>query len=532
MRKLSALIFLGMVLVSCNDISIDRGPFPIPSDSEKLEFKKNWLLAQADSIQGEERPNIILIIVDDLGKEDIALYNPGGVQTPNIQILAEEGVLFSNAYSSSSVCSPSRAGLFTGRYQQRFGFERQPMNRYARNRLEYFVVDQFVNTEPMQLNSILSKVSKEEIAKQGMPNEEILISEILQSAGYATGLCGKWHLGHKDQFKPNARGFDFHYGFYEAFTLYAPENSKGIIDYRHDYFANKHIWRQKRKKTCAIRVNDQIIHEEEYLTFSIAKQSVNFIKENKNEPFFLVSAFSAPHTPFQVPLEYYNRYAHIEDRNKRVYYGMIAALDDGVGMITSALDSLGLEDNTLIMFCSDNGGATYTDATDNGSLKAGKFSQFEGGVNIPMIIKWGDKIRGGDHYTQAVCLLDLFPTIASAAGTDIPEDRKYDGVDLLPFLDETERKPHKYLYWRTDFNRCISSDKWKLVWNTRDRQTFLYDLESDREEQYNVADRYQDIVDFLKSEYMLWNTEMIPPYWPGVMDFKFDINGEVSWWAI
>lgn len=532
LKIISTSIFFGIVLSSCSNIIVSKGPFPIPVDQEKIEFKNSWLNAQTENTEGEERPNVVMIIVDDLGKEDIALYNPNGIQTPNINRLADEGVLFSNAYSSCSVCSPSRAGLFTGRYQQRFGFERQPMNQYARNKMEYFIVDHLINTEPMRLISTMSKVTKEEISKQGIPNEEILISEIMQSNGYSTGICGKWHLGHNDPFRPNERGFDFHYGFYEAFTLYAPVNSEGIIDYRHEYFANKHIWRQKRKETCAIRVNDSIVKEEEYLTFSIAKQSIQFIEDNKDEPFFLVTAFSAPHTPFQVPVEYYNLFSHIEDENKRVYYGMIAALDDGVGMITSALDSMGLADNTLIIFCSDNGGATYTKATENGSLKAGKFSQFEGGVNIPMIINWGDKLNDGRVYSKPVCLLDLFPTIASSADIRVPDDRPYDGVNLLPFLNMDDESPHEYLYWRTEFNRAIRNNEWKLIWNVRDKLVFLYDLKSDKPEGNNVADQHPDIVEFLKSAYRLWDAEMIAPSWPGVMEFKFDIDGEVSWWAI
>ena len=532
LKIFSLLLLLGIFLGSCSKISVNRGPFPIPVNQEKIEFKDSWLHTQSDHSGDEERPNVVLIIVDDLGKEDIELYNPSGVRTPNISRLAKDGVLFTNAYSSSSVCSPSRAGLFTGRYQQRFGFERQPMNRYARNRMEYFIVDHLINTEPMSLISTMSKVTKEEISKQGMPGEEILISEIMQSNGYSTGLCGKWHLGHNDPFKPNARGFDFHYGFYEAFTLYTPENSEGIVDYRHDYFANKHIWRQKRKKTCAIRVKDSIVMEEEYLTFSIARQSIQFVEENKDNPFFLVTAFSAPHTPFQVPVEYYNLFSHIEDENKRVYSGMIAALDDGVGMITSALDSMGLSDNTLIIFCSDNGGATYTEATDNGSLKAGKFSQFEGGVNIPMIISWGDKVSVGSSYSDPVCLLDIFSTIASAAEIEPPDDRTYDGVNLMPYLKNNERSPHRYLYWRTDFNRAIRSEEWKLIWNVRDQQVFLYDLKSDKPERKNVADLYPEIVKTLQSAYELWDDDMIPPSWPGVMEFKFDIDGEVTWWAI
>lgn len=532
LRIVFGSVIAGILITSCSSIAVDKGPFLIRNDMDKIEFKEEWLQAQAGNDQADSRPNIVLILVDDLGKNDLLLYDPSGVSTPNIEKLAERGVLFKQAYSSSAVCSPSRAGIFTGRYQQRYGFERQPMNRYARNKMEYFIVDHLINTEPMRLITPMARVPVEEISKQGIPPEEILISELLKANGYATGICGKWHLGHNDPFKPHVRGFDYHYGFYEAFTLYSPLKSDGIISYRHDYFANKHIWRQKRKETCAIRINDTIVQEDEYLTFSIARQSVEYIEENKQHPFMLVAAFNAPHTPFQVPLEYYNKFPHIEDENKRVYYGMIAALDDGVGMITDALDSLGLTGNTLIMFASDNGGATYTDATDNGALKAGKFSQFEGGVNIPMIFCWGEKITGAASYDHPVCLLDIFPTMTAAAGVEVPADRTYDGEDIIPFLDDPSAGPHQYIYWRTDFNRSIRSARWKLVWNTRDEQDFLYDMSEAALEDENLADKHPEIVRELKEQFEKWNSEMVPAAWPGVMEFKFDIDGEVTWWAI
>ncbi len=531
LRLVSGPAIAGIILSSCSNIAVDKGPFPIPKDLDKIEFKEAWLKAQDGEAHAENRPNIVLIIVDDLGKNDLRLYDPDGVSTPNIEKLADRGVLFKQAYSSSAVCSPSRAGIFTGRYQQRYGFERQPMNRYARNKMEYFIVDHLIDTEPMRLISPMSRVTKEEISQQGIPQEEILISELLQANGYATGLCGKWHLGHNDPFKPHVRGFDYHYGFYEAFTLYSPRESEGIISYQHDYFANKHIWRQKRKETCAIRVNDSIVKEEEYLTFSIARQSVKYIEENLEQPFMLVAAFNAPHTPFQVPLEYYNKFSHIEDENQRVYYGMIAALDDGVGMITDALDSLGLTEKTLIMFASDNGGATYTDATENGELKAGKFSQFEGGINVPMILSWGERTPVAASYDHPVCLLDLFPTMTAAAGLEVPADREFDGVDIMPFLDDAS-VAHNYLYWRTDFNRAIRSEQWKLVWNTRDEQDLLYDMSEGALEDQNLADKHPELVQELKDQFEQWNSEMVPAYWPGVMEFKFDIDGKVTWWAI
>ncbi len=531
-KKVSFSFLTGFLLSGCASVQVDRGPFTIEDHPSLIASKKAFLETVSESETRTGRPNILLIVVDDLGKNDMALYDPvHGVHTPHIDSMAASGVVFSRAYSSSAVCSPSRAGIFTGRYQQRYGFERQPMNRYSRNRAEYFFVDHFMNTDPMRLVNPMSKVPGDQIKKQGIPASEILIPEMLQASGYKTALCGKWHLGFEPPFIPNHRGFDYQYGFYEAFSLYAPVGSENIIDYRHDYFANKHIWRQERKGTCAIRVNDSVIAEDEYLTFGIARHSIDFMKQHRDEPFFLVSAFNAPHTPFQVPVEYYNRFANVKDENKRVYYGMIAALDDAVGMMMDSLKELGLEKNTLVIFVSDNGGATYTGATDNGDLKAGKFSQFEGGINIPMIMKWDGHLPGGTRYREPVILLDLFPTIAAAAGLPLPGDRKIDGVNLLQVLPD-HKQPHESLYWRTDFNKAIETKKWKLLWNERDGQVFLYDLEKDPGEHVNEADAYPDVIKNLWELYKEWESQMVKPLWPGVMEFRFDIDGEVTWWAI
>lgn len=526
------LLVSSLLLTGCASIEVNRGPFEIIFP-EKQRTEKQQVL---DHLRGLELPatppNVLLILVDDLGKYDISLYDPEGVGTPHIESLAARGTTFSHAFTSSPVCSPSRAALFTGRYQQRFGFERQPMNRYSRNRLEYFFVDHLINTEPMRLISPMADVPPEEIRKQGIPPGEILLPEILQAAGYRTGLCGKWHLGNDPRFHPNRRGFDEFYGFLEAFTLYAPEAQEGIEEHRHDYFANKHIWRQQRKGSCAIRRNETVIEEESYLTFAIARESIDFIQRNQEQPFFLVSAFSAPHTPFQVPREYYDRFAHVEDHNKRVYYGMISALDDAIGELLAVLDSSGLTENTIVIFASDNGGATYTGATDNGPLRAGKFSQFEGGINIPMILSWPGRVPEGSTYTPQVSMLDVVPTVLEGAGISLPGAAPLDGKNLLTFLGDPVKGPHDALFWRTDFNKAIRTDQWKLVWNTRDNQVFLFDLSDDNHEVVNVAPDYPAVVEELQQLYSEWEQQMQDPLWPGVMEFRFDQDGETSWWAI
>jgi arylsulfatase A-like enzyme len=522
-------VFLG---VGCH-VEVDRGPFPIEWDEEMVAGKARYLDSLKVAGPGDRLPNIVLILVDDLGKNDISTYDTKGVFAPAIDRLARNGVKFSSAYSTSPVCSPSRASLLTGRYQQRFGFERQPMNRYARNRLEYWIVEHFINTAPMQLLSPMATPRKEEIEKPGIPPGELLLSEVLCKRGYRTGIFGKWHLGYHEAFLPNRRGFHEQYGFYEAFTHYAPEHDPGIINYRHDYFANKHIWRQKRKGTCAIRENNRVIHEPEYLTFAIAKRACRFMKENQGMPFFLYVPFSAPHTPFQVPVEYYNRFGQEEDKNKRVYHGMISALDDAIRMILDQMDQLDISENTLVIFASDNGGATYTGATDNGILKAGKFSQFEGGINIPMIVSWAGHLPAGTEYNLPVSLMDIFPTCASLAGVTLPGDRALDGINLLKVLDGGQPgQDLRPLFWRTDFNKAVRYGPWKLVWNTRDGQVFLYNLEDDPGEQVNLASGHPQKLEELQKMIEDWESDMKDPLWPGVMEFRFDLDGELTLWAI
>ena len=528
----SCCILFISVCMACQ-VEYDRGPFPIRDDMEMIVGKTNYLDSIAAVRPAEDAPNILLILVDDLGKHDISTYDPEGVPTPALDRLASEGVKFNSAYASSPVCSPSRVSLLTGRYQQRFGFERQPMSRYARSRMEYWIVDHLINTDPMQLISPMSAPSKQEMEMQGIPRSEVLLSELLSQRGYKTGIFGKWHMGHHNDFIPNNRGFGEQFGFYEAFTFYTPAATPGMVEHRHDYFASKHIWRQKRKGNCAIRENNTVIEDTEYLTFSIARRACNFMENNRDKPFFMFVPFSAPHTPFQVPLEYYNRFPEEEDHNKRVYYGMISALDDAVGMIVEQLESLDLAENTLIIFASDNGGATYTGATDNGPLKAGKFSQFEGGINIPMIFSWKGHLPGGMENGTPVSLMDIFATSADLAGVTLPGDRTIDGINLLPLLVNPDSiQPNRALFWRCDFNKAIRYGPWKLVWNDRDDQMYLYNLDGDPGEQHNLTSKNSARIKELQLLFDAWESGMKPPRWPGVMEFRFDLDGESTLWAI
>jgi len=372
----------------------------------------------------------------------------------------------------------------------------------------------------------LAVPTKQDIARQGLAPGEITLAELLQSSGYATGLIGKWHLGHEEPFLPLNRGFDYHYGFYEAFTLYDQIDDPNVVNRPLDEFSDRHQWRQGRKGTSAIRRNNLVIEEREYLTDRIAQEAIDFLEQHSTEPFFLCVPFSAPHVPFQAQREYYDQISNIDNETKRVYNAMIKNLDDAVGRITGKVEGLGLGPDTLIFFASDNGGALHTGATENAPLKGGKFTNFEGGLNIPFMLRWQGILSPSTRYTQPVSLMDVFATAAAASGTPLPADREFDGVDLLPYLLEAEHDPpHRALFWRALYNKAVRRGDWKLIVNERSGQILLYNLLHDRREKVNLAPRYPEVVRELLDELEVWERTLQPPAWPRVMDVEFLIDG-------
>lgn len=477
-----------------------------------------------ETYQHASRPNIVLILADDLGKTDISLYGSPYLNTPNIDAIGKNGIIFDQGYITSPICSPSRAGLMTGRYQQRFGYEFHVHNRYPKNRLEYYVYKYFIATGKWQVaDREIAIPTLDDMLKQGLPPTEYTLAEILKKYHYATAILGKWHLGYNDSAIPINRGFDYQYGFYEAHTLYDDENDPDIVNQKHDYFSDYYMWKRARNGNCAIRRNHKIIHEEEYLTTKIAKESIAWIEKNKDRPFFAYIPFSAPHTPFQVPQKYFQQFKHIKDRNKRVYYGMIKALDDAVGMITQSLKNMNLDKNTLLIFLSDNGGATYTHATKNEPLKGGKLTNFEGGINIPFMMQWPTKLPANQHFSHPISALDIFPTIVSLIGGELPPDKEFDGVNLMPYLlKQTDDKPHQVLYWRSLYHKAIRKNEWKMIQDDKSHQLALYNLITDKEERKDVSTSNPDILNELQLELKQWEKNMIPPRWPRVMDFKYE----------
>lgn len=499
----------------------------IQYDTQRVAKKKEQLETVRKSSEAvDNRPNIVLILADDLGYTDSSIYGKGLVTTPNLEQLATDGVVFTDAYCTASICSPSRAGLLTGRYQQRFGYETQPMTRYPRNRLEYYAYKYLFDTGDWALHDLQGIPRKQDIMKQGLPPSELNLAELMKACGYRTGIVGKWHLGYSEELLPNNVGFDYQYGFYEAFTLYAPIDAEGIVNFRHDYFASRHIWAQERKGPCAIRRNGVVVEEKEYLTFAIAREAREFIRRNVERPFFLFASFSAPHTPFQAPRKYVDRFPGEPDMNRRVYKAMIAALDDAVGEVLKEIDEAGLGEKTVVFFASDNGGATYTGATDNGHLKGGKFTNFEGGIRIPLAVRWPKKIKPGIVVSTPVILPDVFVTAAKASGCELPADVKYDGVDLMPVIDRTgDLAADRMLFWRSGTQKAVRHGPWKLLLDNKTGRTHLYDLQRDMGETNDLSTSERGVHRRLMESLQKWEETLKKPLWPEVMYYRFRIDG-------
>jgi arylsulfatase A-like enzyme len=291
-----------------------------------------------------------------------------------------------------------------------------------------------------------------------------------------------------------------------------------VINQRHSDFSDPFIWGKGRSGNCAIRRNHDVIEEKFYLTDRIAEEANDFMEQHQDEPFFLYVPFLAPHTPFQATSAYFDKLDHIKDRNKRVYNAMIWQLDDAVGSIMQKLEELDLTKNTLVIFMSDNGGATYTNATDNAPLKGGKFTNFEGGLNIPFMMSWAGQLDSGMVSSNPVIATDVFSTVASLLGlTKFP--KQLDGQNLFEASGSIQFE--RDLFWRSGYNKAVRSGNWKLVKDELSDLTVLYDLDSDKNETTDLSEQYPDTVEQLLQLHKEWEMGTVNPSWPRVMDFTF-----------
>jgi len=494
-----------------------------------------FLIAAGFSFQRKkvtQPPNVILIIADDLGYSDLSSYGNSLIHTPNIDGLGIEGVRFSQAYVTAAICGPSRVGILTGRYQQRFGSEFMPYDQldpaFMKNLRSHYPGMRRKNPGLRDLKPHLF-INRNNF-NDGLPSTEITIAEMLKQRGYSTGLVGKWNLGVGEGYYPDQRGYDYSYYFEGALTRYVndPVDSSRYINQHLPWaFSELAAW-SPRYGSTAIREGRKEVNDTGYLTFSFANHALNFIEQQKNNPFFLTLTFNAPHDPFQVPTEYFNRINGVTDSVKRIYYGMIEALDDAVGLVLQKLRNLALDQNTIIIFLSDNGGATYTRGTDNKPLSGGKCTNFEGGLLVPFFIKYPGSAHTNKVYQEPVSSLDIFTTIAAVTQTRLPAGRIYDGVNLLPFIEgKADSVPHNTFYWRSGYSKAMRKGNWKLYINEKDKKTFLFNLAEDREELHDQSANKADIDrDLLKMLQQWEQTQCIKPKWASGADVLVNVNGQ------
>ncbi len=524
-------LIVGIFFVSCYPLSTGAIRWRIKWDKKLIANKKAFL---KDTVfVSETQPNIILIVADDLGLNDVSCYGNSKVQTPNIDALAKEGVRCTQGYVSSPVCAPSRCGILTGRYQQRCGFETQQMEFYPTNLIEYLTGKYFSQRDSSWVVATKPHYPREwEIVKQGIPPTEITIAELLKKYNYKTGIIGKWHLGNNPDLNiPNKRGFDYQYGCYGAFTLYAEnEVDANIVNYKRETFEAKYQWQMARKDNAMIYENNKKIrHEHQYITDAIRDRSIQFIQNNKDRPFFLYIPFTAPHEPYQAQLDLYSKeFENTNNVGKAVYNAIIKSMDNAIGAIQQKITELNLDDNTVVIFLSDNGPATYTKIATSAPLKGGKLTEFEGGIRVPFIFKWKNHLPGNTTYDKPLMSLDIFSTIASICNIALPTDRVYDGINAMPFLTKQDAgTPHEKMYWRADHIHAIIKGDYKLIFSSRDKWYELYNLKTDIGEKNNLYLLMPAKAKELSNDLQEWEKTLpAKPMWPRIMDHRFTIDGK------
>ena len=526
MKRKHTVLILGFIIVLGSYLlwPVSSNKYRIKVDKQLLNTKHEYL-NRLETSDGNGYPNILLIMVDDLGIADLSLYGEGYPVTPNIDRIGQEGVMFNNAYVTSPVCSPSRAAILTGRYQQRFGFQFQMHDRYLRNRLEYMGFKYFINSKPWNPKWMDEVPDPESISSQGIPPSEILLPELLKTRGYSTALIGKWHLGSDSLRNPCNFGFDYQFGFYASHSLYSYEQTPGIHDQKIKAdFTDPHIWSGQRNGSHAIFRNCEEVVVNNYLTDVFTDEAISFIETTRRNPFFLYLSYNASHTPLQAPESYMKKFHHINDPVKRTYYAIIQSLDDNIGRLMRKITELDLDDNTVIFFISDNGGAEYTLTTDNGKYKGGKITDFEGGLKVPFFMRWKNHIQPG-AYDPMVSSMDIFHTSIGITEIELPKDRVYDGKNLLANLNKKDGNPNRYLYWQRGFSKSIRDMRWKLNVNGESEDTVLYDLVNDPYENQNVYHSHKSRARELAALHAKWAQQLDRPLWPSMIYYEF-VDGD------
>lgn len=433
-----------------------------------------------------DRPNIVVIMCDDLGYSDVGFNGSKDIRTPELDRLAHGGTLFSSGYVAHPFCGPSRMGFMAGRYPHEFG-------------------------APFNLPQ--SGLGIEEYNRKGIPTSEVLISEVLQDAGYYTGAVGKWHLGMEADFHPNNRGFDDFYGFLGGGHRYFPEQFQPAYE------------RQRKRGVkwindylTPLEHNGKPVQETEYITDALSREAVRLVRDagEQENPFFLFLAYNAPHSPLEAKEEDIALYLDIDDEKRRIYAAMVHAVDRGVGELVDALEETGAYENTLIVFLSDNGGKLSLGAT-NQPLRDGKGSVSEGGFRVPMFFHWPAGIKGGEVFEHPVSSLDFYPTFAALAGAGIPEGKDLDGKDIMQAVVEGKSPRSGEMIYAVRHRDGFSDvggrvDHWKLrregtgPWQ-------LFDIEKDVGETRNLSALHPELMQSLIREIERWSRTHTEPEW-------------------
>ena len=482
----------------------------------------------AASEPADRPPNIVLIVTDDMGFNDISLYNGGAgdgtLQTPSIDALAHEGVTFTNGYAANAVCAPSRASIMTGRYSTRFGFEFTP---FFKTGVTIFRWMEELNPGPVPLFlDEASAATMKPLQELGLPSSEITIAELLKQQGYYTAHVGKWHLGSVNDMVVTNQGFDDSLEL--KGTLYLPQDHPDVVNAKVEGDRiDRMVWATGTYSAAFNGVGNpgEQFKPKGYLTDYYTDQAVKVIENNRNRPFFLYLAHWGIHNPLQAARADYDALSHIEDHRLRVYSAMIRAVDRSVARVTQALEENGLTDNTLIILTSDNGGAGYLGLPNvNKPYRGWKLNHFEGGTHVPFMAKWPARISAGTSMEDPIHHNDIFTTIAAAAGAQLPQDRKIDGVDLLPYVrKETSGAPHETLFWREGHQQTVLHQGWKLIRAEQPHlpqpapmAKWLFNLAVDPTEQNNLAAQNSEKLAELEALLAAHNAEQVEPLWPTV----------------
>lgn len=446
----------------------------------------------AETPLSERPPNIVFILLDDLGYNDISTFGGGiangRVPTPNIDKLAAEGAIYTQAYSGTGTCAPSRAMLMTGRYPTRTGFEFTPtpdgMSRVVST------IANGMRDGDIPKTSYNQAVDEAALpySDQGLPGSEITIAELLQEQDYHTVHIGKWHLGRREDFMPNAQGFDE--SLLMASGLFLAEDDPNVVNAKLDFDPiDKFLWAAMQH--AAIFNGGEPFEPGGYLTDWWTDESLRVIEANKNRPFFLYLAHWAPHTPLQATKEDYEAVGEFDLHRERVYAAMVHAVDRSVGRVMDKLEAEGLADNTIVVLSSDNGGAGYIGLPEvNAPFRGWKITLFEGGIRVPMFIKWPARIAPDTVIDTPVAHIDLLPTLAAAAGADLPTDRIIDGEDILVEAvgEGVIQRENDAIYWQSGSYRVVRAGDWKLQVDGRQDKSWLFDLATDPTEQNNLVE--------------------------------------------